>query len=181
MFRICNSSLLQSAGAADVNDLSPNVFLSLALGWLRSKPLFDRRLYLDLSPIPIKLITYSGTRPWIALKVRTSILKLDEKWRSSSSNAQKMYLSPRRDSKDSDNFLSIWAWWTSLLICLPSKLAVPPHSHVHILKLIRNRIGSQRRAYSTGVTWSYLDILQIILAAEFCTRCSLPRWTDGRP
>ena len=39
-------SSFQSVGQADVNDLSPSVFLNLELGLLSNKPLFGWRLYL---------------------------------------------------------------------------------------------------------------------------------------
>ena len=35
---------------------------------------------------------------------------------------------------------------------------------------MRYLIGSQCKVYNTGVMWSNLDVLQIILVAEFCAR-----------
>ena len=41
--------------------------------------------------------------------------------------------------------------------------------------------SDQCRERNPGVMWSYLEMLQIIRAAEFGTRCSFPKWTAGRP
>ena len=41
--------------------------------------------------------------------------------------------------------------------------------------------SDQCRERNPGVMWSYLEMLQIIRAAEFWTRCSFPKWTAGSP
>jgi len=83
MFRKCAGSLFQRVGAADVKDLSPSVFRSRALGWWSSKPPLDLRLYFNTSLTLIRSLMYSGARPWIALKVRISVLKQIWYWTGS--------------------------------------------------------------------------------------------------
>ena len=87
MFCKCAGSLFQRVGAAVVRDLSPaSAFRSRALGWRSSKPPLDLRLYFDTSLTLIRSLMYSGARPWIALKVRISILKQIRYWTGSVKN-----------------------------------------------------------------------------------------------
>ena len=50
-----------------------------------------------------------------------------------------------------------------------------------ILNWIRCSMGSQCNWASIGVAWSNLPGLRTILAQVFCTRCSLPSSTLGKP
>lgn len=61
-----SGSLFHKVGVADENARSPKVFLSLVLGD------FSNNLLLDLRWL-IKSAIYSGTGPYIALKVKISI------------------------------------------------------------------------------------------------------------
>ena len=43
--------------------------------------------------------------------------------------------------------------------------------NVRILCSILHLIGNQCSSFRTGVIWSKRDVLQLMRAAEFCTRC----------
>ena len=92
--------------------------------------------------------------------------------------------------------LTWWWWWWWWLLLLLQVIQVKVNYNYFTLCSAINCLKSndgyfetaaifhrsdQCRERNPGVMWSYLEMLQIIWAAEFWTRCSFPKCTADRP